>query len=60
MKYFIFYICLFMLLSCSDNTEQKDVPATDSTAQSDSLKKVQEEEEVSEELIHGAFDALNR
>lgn len=56
---------MLFIISCGDNsTDGNSIPLTDSAKRhadsTDSVKRVQEEEEVSEELIHGAFDALNR
>lgn len=65
MKQLLLIITTLFIISCGDNTtDGNSVPLTDSAKRhadsTDSLKRVQEEEEVSEELIHGAFDALNR
>ena len=56
---------MVFIISCGDNsTGGNSVPLSDSAQRhadsTDSVKRVHEEEEVSEELIHGAFDALNR
>ena len=56
---------MLFIVSCGNNsTDGSSIPLTDSAKRhadsTDSVKRIQEEEEVSEELIHGAFDALNR
>lgn len=65
MKQIALIITILFIISCGDNaTDDNNTPVTDSARRhadsTDSVKRLQEEEEVSEELIHGAFDALNR
>lgn len=65
MKQLVFLAALFTLISCGNETapvEQGDVVAdtTLTEQQRDSLEQAREEEEMSEHVIEGAFDALNR
>lgn len=65
MKQLLFITALFICTSCGNETafNEQDKIAADTTLtqqQRDSLEKVREEEEMSEHVIEGAFDALNR
>lgn len=64
MKQLLFIAAILIIASCGNNTasEQDKMPAdtTLTQQQRDSLDKAREEEEMSEHVIEGAFDALNR
>lgn len=65
MKQLLFIAVTLIFASCGNDTatNEQDNVATDTTLtrqQRDSLEKVREEEEMSEHVIEGAFDALNR
>ena len=60
MMRYLFIIAALAIASCSSDTEQSTLPASDTTAQSDSLKKQEESDEMTKEVIEGSFDALNR
>lgn len=65
MKQVALITIMLFIISCGDDTaNSNNLPMTDSAKRyadsTDSVKRIQEEEEVSEEIIHGAFDALNR
>lgn len=57
---YLFIIAALAIASCSSDTEQNNVPATDTAAHNDSLKKQEESDEMTKEVIEGSFDALNR
>ncbi|MCB0700401.1 MAG: hypothetical protein H6551_12310 [Chitinophagales bacterium] len=59
MKYLVFIAAIVMFTACGDNKKDSSQTTTENT---DSLQKAQqaEEEEMSEEIIEGSFDALNR
>lgn len=59
MRHLIFLLALVVFTSCGNETNTTNSTSEVSNADSlDSVRKV--EEEVSEELIEGSFDALNR
>ncbi|MBW7912873.1 MAG: hypothetical protein H3C54_04035 [Taibaiella sp.] len=65
MRQLVFLALIWLLASCGNNTatNEPDKIVDDTTLtqhQQDSLKKIKEEEEMSEHVIEGAFDALNR
>mgnify|MGYP007037737933 CR=1 FL=1 len=65
MKQLIFIAATIILASCGNETvtHEQDKIARDTTLtgqQRDSLEKSREDEEMSEHVIEGAFDALNR
>jgi PBP1b-binding outer membrane lipoprotein LpoB len=65
MRQLVFVAVILLLASCGNETtpHKQDKGADDTTLtqqQRDSLEKIKEEEEMSEHVIEGAFDALNR
>lgn len=65
MKQLIFIAAILIFASCGNETatHKQDNIVADTTLteqQQDSLKKAKEEEEMSEHVIEGALDALNR
>lgn len=60
MKYLTLIAAIIFLSACGDTAANKGADHSDTTEMTDSMKRVQEEEEMSEEIIEGSFDALNR
>lgn len=58
MRYTILLGAILLFTACENNSTTEDVSNIDSTT-ADSLRQA-EEDEMSKEIIEGAFDALNR
>lgn len=60
MRYLSFIIAIVLLTSCGNEAANEGGGHSDTTEMTDSMKRVHEEEEMSEEIIEGSFDVLNR
>lgn len=60
MKHLLIFACTLFLFSCGSGNTDNNTPISDSTKKTDSLKKDQAEQDISEEVIHSKFNELNR